>query len=89
MEKEEVFNIFFREKPAHMLIVLHNSKSEIYASTLAKQVDCTYSHVVKVLQQLEDAGLLKFNKTGRLKLLALTKKGQDIAENISRIRGAL
>jgi len=89
MDKKEIFNVFFREKPAHMLLVLLNAKNEIYASTLAKQVDCTYSHVVKVLAQLEDAGLVKFNKTGRLKLLTLTKKGQEIAEYMSRINSLL
>ncbi|RME78558.1 hypothetical protein D6774_00875 [Candidatus Woesearchaeota archaeon] len=89
MNKEQIFNVFFREKPAMMLISLLNSKSEMYASTLAKQVDCTYSHVVKVLQQLEEAGLIKFNKQGRLKLLTLTKKGADIAEHINKIRSSL
>jgi predicted transcriptional regulator len=86
MKKEEVFNIFFREKPAMMLVCLNSSKSEMYASSLAKQVDCTYSHVVKILQQMEDAGLIIFDKQGRLKLLTLTKKGQEVAENIEKIR---
>ena len=46
--KEKVFNIFFREKPAMMLVGLKNSKGAIYASSLAKQIDCTYSHVASV-----------------------------------------
>ena len=50
---EKVFNVFFREKPAKMLIGLKNAKSQIYASSLAKQIDCTYSHVVKILQEME------------------------------------
>ena len=75
MENKEVFNVFFREKPAMMLIGLKNSKSQVYASSLAKQIDCTYSHVVKILQQMERAGLVNFEKQGRLKLLSLTKKG--------------
>jgi DNA-binding MarR family transcriptional regulator len=72
-----------------MLLSLHNIKSEIYASSLAKEVDCTYSHVVKILQQMEKAGLVSFNKTGRLKLLTLTKKGSEIAENMDKVRNAL
>jgi len=86
---EEVFNVFFREKPAMMLIKLHHAKSEIYASSLAKQIDCTYSHVVKILQQLEKAGLVSFNKTGRLKLLSLTKKGEQVAESMDKARNLL
>jgi DNA-binding MarR family transcriptional regulator len=89
MKNKEIFNVFFREKPTMMLIGLYNAKSEVYASNLAKQVDCTYSHVVKILQQMQKAGLINFNKTGRLKLLALTPKGKEVAENIEKIRTVL
>ena len=61
------------------------SKNEIYASNLAKSVDCTYSHVVKILQQMQKSGLVNFDKQGRLKLLSLTKKGEEIAGNIDKI----
>ncbi len=83
---KEIFNVFFREKPAMMLVLLKNSKNEIYASSLAKQVDCTYSHVVKILQQMEKEEIVNFEKQGRLKLLTLTKKGTDIAEHIDNVR---
>ena len=86
MDNKEIFNVFFREKPAMMLVNLKNTKSEVYASALAKQVDCTYSHVVKILQQMEKAGLVNFEKQGRLKLLTLTKKGVEVAENIDQVR---
>lgn len=86
MENAEIFNVFFREKPAMMLVGLRNSKSGVYASSLAKSIDCTYSHVVKILQEMEKAGLVNFEKQGRLKLLALTKKGNDVAEHLDNIR---
>ena len=86
MENKEIFNVFFREKPAMMLINLKNAKGEIYASHLAKQVDCTYSHVVKILQEMEKGGLINFEKQGRLKLLTLTKKGSEIADHIDSVR---
>jgi len=88
-EKDKIFNIFFREKPAMMLVGLKNTKGAMYASSLAKQIDCTYSHVVKILQEMERAELINFDKQGRLKLLTLTKKGSDIADNISSIRNLL
>ncbi|RLE41882.1 hypothetical protein DRJ16_05560, partial [Candidatus Woesearchaeota archaeon] len=65
------------------------AKSVVYASSLAKQVDCTYSHVVKILQEMEKANLINFEKKGRLKLLTLTKKGNEMAEHIERIRNLL
>jgi len=89
MPNKEIFNVFFREKPAMMLVELKNAKSEIYASSIAKQVDCTYSHVVKILQEMQKAGLINFEKQGRLKLLTLTKTGQEVADKIDGIRAIL
>lgn len=86
---KKMFNVLFREKPAMMLVTLNNSESEIYASSLAKQIDCTYSHVVKILQQMESNGLVNFEKRGRLKVLTLTKKGAEVAENINKINNTL
>ncbi len=85
---KKIFNVFFREKPAMMLLHLKNAKGGVYASSLAKTVDCTYSHVVKILQLMEKAKLVNFEKQGRLKLLTLTKQGTDIAEHIEAIRNS-
>jgi predicted transcriptional regulator len=87
VKSEKIFDVFFRAKPAMMLVSLHNAKGTVYASSLAKSVDCTYSHVVKTLSHMEREGLILFEKTGRLKLLKLTKKGKDIAEHIDSIKG--
>lgn len=88
-KNKEIFRTFFREKPAMMLVELKNAKSEVYASSLAKSIDCTYSHVVKILQEMETEGLVNFDKQGRLKLLTLTKKGMDVANKIDDIRAKL
>jgi len=80
------FDIFFRRKPALMLIALKKISRARYGSILAKEVDCTYSHAVKILQTLEKLGLVTFEKKGRIKLIKLTKKGQDIAEFIENIK---
>lgn len=72
-----------------MLVELKNSKADVYASSLAKQIDCTYSHVVKILQEMEREGLISFDRQGRLKLLTLTRKGQDVADRIDTIRALL
>lgn len=89
MTDEKIFNVFFREKPALLLVNLKNAKAEMYASTLAKKIDCTYSHVVKILQEMERAKLINFDKQGRLKFLTLTKKGMDVADSIEKIRSVL
>lgn len=80
------FDIFFRRKPALMLVALKKVSKARYGSVLAKEVDCTYSHAVKILQTLQELGLVVFEKKGRIKLIKLTKKGQEIAEHIDSIK---
>ena len=80
------FDIFFRRKPALMLVALKKVSKARYGSMLAKEVDCTYSHAVKILQMLEKIGLVVFEKQGRIKLIKLTKKGEEIADHIDSIR---
>ena len=82
----ENFDLFFRRKPAMMLIALNKVSRAKYGSQLAKEVDCTYSHAVKILQTLEVLGLVTFEKKGRIKLIKLTKKGMEVADSISTIR---
>ncbi len=69
-----------------MLIALKRVNKAKYGSILAKEVDCTYSHAVKILQNLEEMGLVIFEKKGRIKIIQLTKKGKDVAENIENIQ---
>ena len=85
-KKEDIFEVFFRKKPAMMLVALKKNTRVRYGSILAKEVDCTYSHAVKILQTLEILGLVVFEKKGRIKLIKLTKKGQDAADAIENIR---
>jgi DNA-binding MarR family transcriptional regulator len=80
------FDVFFRRKPALMLVALKKMSRARYGSLLAKEVDCTYSHAVKILQSLESLGLVVFEKKGRIKLIKLTKKGAEIAENIENVK---
>ena len=85
-EMQANFDLFFRRKPAMMLIALKRVSRAKYGSILAKEVDCTYSHAVKILQTLESLGLVAFEKKGRIKIVKLTKKGTEVAEHIESIR---
>jgi len=71
--------IFLREKPIDLLLCL-SENSENYPSKLAKDAKCTYSHTVHLLQKIEKAGLVGFEKKGRLKLVKLTDKGTGIVD---------
>ena len=83
---EDNFDLFFRRKPALMLVALKKNTRMRYGSILAKEVDCTYSHAVKILQTLEELKLVDFEKRGRIKVIKLTKKGQDVADAIENIQ---
>lgn len=86
VEKNDHFDLFFRRKPAMMLIALKKMNKAKYGSVIAKEVDCTYSHAVKILQILEQLGLVVFEKKGRIKIIKLTKRGVEIAEHIEAVK---
>jgi predicted transcriptional regulator len=80
------FDVFFRRKPALMLVSLKRNTRIRYGSVLAKEVDCTYSHAVKILQTLESLKLVFLEKRGRIKVIQLTKKGKAVADAIENIQ---
>lgn len=88
-KQETMFEVFFRKKPALILVALRRSGKNRYGSVLAKEVDCTYSHAVKILQEMERAKLVSFEKHGRIKDIKLTDQGNKVAEHIEKIKELL
>lgn len=88
-KSKEMFDVFFRAKPANLLVELRKQGKNKYGSTLAKDVNCTYSHAVKILQDMERARLVNFERNGRIKTISLTDSGQKIAEFIEKIKEML
>lgn len=88
-EEETIFSTIFRTKPGLAIMELWRSEGNSYSSKLAKQVDCTYSHVVKILDRMEKAGLVKFDKNGRIKKIELTQKGFKVANLVAQIDSIL
>ena len=89
VKKKDIFEVFFRKKPAMILVALRKGGKNRYGSILAKEVDCTYSHAVKILQEMEKSKLVSFVKQGRIKTITLTENGNKIAEYIERIKEVL
>ncbi len=89
MVKKDMFEVFFRRKPAMILVALKNSSKNRYGSVLAKEVDCTYSHAVKILQEMEKNKLVVFEKRGRIKTIKLTENGEVVADHIDLIKNLL
>lgn len=89
MAKRDALDTFFRKKPALMLVALRNSSRSRYGSILAKEIDCTYSHAIKILQGMESLGLILFERQGRVKAVKLTKRGLEVADHIERVTDIL
>jgi len=83
--KKKLIKYFLREKPSMMLVRLRDKSKPRYPSIIAKEVDCTYAHTVRVLQELEKHGLITFEKKGRRKIIRLTKEGQEIADSLLKL----
>ena len=66
-----------------MLTSLKNGPK--YATIISKEVDCTYSHTVKLLSVFEKNGLVGFVKKGRIKIIELTDDGQELAHSIEAV----
>jgi len=79
MEKSPLEDLFLRQKPARLLVYLKMEKYP-YASSLAKKIDATYAHTVKLLGTFKDFGLVSFSKEGRVKFIELTDNGKDLAD---------
>lgn len=82
---EDLEEFFLNRKPARIMVSLRQQTTDNYASALSRQVDATYSHTIKVLQQMKEFGLVEFEKKGRKKMVQLTAKGERIAEKLSHL----
>lgn len=78
MKEKSPLNLFFRQKPVKLLISLRDGPK--YATILSKEVDLTYSHTVKLLDQFKSFGLVEFEKKGRIKIIKLTETGNEISK---------
>jgi DNA-binding MarR family transcriptional regulator len=78
VRKESVgLKLFLRSKPVKMLVKLRSHPK--YATILSKEVDCTYSHTVKILDVFNNLKLVEFEKRGRIKIVKLTDTGESVA----------
>lgn len=64
-------------------------QEDSYANELHKRIDVTYSHVSKILGQLQAQNLVTSRKSGRLKILLLTEEGRNIRSKLLEIQSKL
>jgi DNA-binding MarR family transcriptional regulator len=76
-KERAALRLYLHIKPVRLMISLKSGPK--YATLLSKEIDCTYSHTVKLLDQFKKLGLVEFEKKGRIKIVKLTSAGEDIA----------
>ena len=64
-------------------VLYENQKDNV--SHLAKKVDCTYSHLTKIFNHLEEIKLIKTSKVGRCVKTEFTLKGMEVAKSLDII----
>jgi predicted transcriptional regulator len=87
MKEKSTVTLFFRQKPVNLIVSLKNEPK--YATILSKEVDLTYSHTVKLLEQFKNFGLVDFEKKGRIKIVKLTEVGTEVAKAFDAILNKL
>ena len=87
-EQEQIMELFLHEKPVGIILSMKDS-DEKYASVISKEVDCTYTHVLKILMQFQQYGIVEFKKQGRIKKVMLTDVGGDIAHELEGLKRQL
>ena len=70
--------VFFNEKPVKALASLTKTDRVWYASLLAKEIDCTYPHMMTILRTFEQNGLITSEGQGRVRIIRLTDRGDDL-----------
>jgi DNA-binding transcriptional ArsR family regulator len=73
--------LLLHKKPVDTILALAELK-ETYASVISKKTECTYPYTLKILEELEQNGLVEFKKEGRIKEVKLTRHGVDVAHDL-------
>lgn len=81
MEERSIANLLLHSKPAGIILSL-KEKEKKYPTVLSKENDCTYTHTLKILDELKGYGLVEFDKDGRIKYVKLTELGEDVAHEL-------
>lgn len=90
---DDQMDIFVKNVPVDVMIELGTKKlssdGEKTSSDISSSIDVTYSHVIKVVKELEKKGLVITEKKGRKKIIELTDKGKEVSDNLRELKDIL
>lgn len=73
--------IILREKPVKVLAHLKSEETENYGMAISRAIGTTQTHIVNILNRLEERGLITREKKDRKKIISLTEEGERMAEH--------
>ncbi len=74
-----------KKKPVAIVLSLKDTSQSWYPSKLAKVSSASYVYVVNSLARLQEAGWVRFEERGRLKLVFLTERGLQAAAALDEL----
>ncbi|MEM2638287.1 MAG: winged helix-turn-helix domain-containing protein, partial [Candidatus Hadarchaeales archaeon] len=67
--------LIFQEKPSRLLLFLKETGKKVYQTEISKKIDATFAHTLRILENMEKAGLIRSEKEGKVKYIYLTDVG--------------
>lgn len=71
-------------KSAYVIISLLDEPK--YITQIYRELGITYSHLVKLIHELNDEGIVELTRSGRTTSVSLTEKGVEIAKKLKEIK---
>jgi DNA-binding MarR family transcriptional regulator len=80
---KEKYEYFIRRPFALIMIALLNSPS--YKSQLMRKTKLTYCHIHKIVDMLNDMGLVEIENHRKINIIRLTDEGEKVAKEIKKV----
>jgi predicted transcriptional regulator len=80
---KEKYEYFLRRPMTLIMLTLLDSPT--YKSQLMKKTKLSNSHVHKIVEMLNDMGLVEIENNNKINIIRLTEEGEKIAKNIRKI----
>ena len=81
-------DIFLREKPCRMLLLVYGEEREWTITSLAKASGMVYQHASGLLKKLQAKGIVKLEKVGRKINVLKTDRGTALADSVESLMEA-
>ena len=78
-------NFLMTKQKARILMALAKNGRKYHCSRLSRDIDCTYAHVVNLINNMVKEKIIISKKTGRSRILELTPKGKQVAFHVTEL----